>query len=173
MSCTKPRCVGRGRQGRSRSACRAILVAAVFLASSCDDATGPPPASEVRITVATTQGIAYADYEWTLNGSLRGFVGGHCESMCDWTEGEMLGHVTGDRVRQLAAGFRDPDFLRRSGGDYGVQCCDQHYYVITYTDSEGTVTVRGSSGALPPEVKEPVDALLESFYYARGGNLTF
>ena len=112
---------------------------------------------EVRFRV--TGGFAGADYAVALDGASGFLVGVSCLNLCDFQAGEVLVTLTPDQVDYVWTLFQEANILGLDGEDFGVQCCDQFHFDIEYGDPRGRSNVKGSSEALPQELKVAVSTL--------------
>jgi len=129
---------------------RILLAAALLGVASCDGGATAViiqhlPTSSILVEVSG--GIAGADYafERTPENAL---LGVRCNALCDFAAGDTL-HVLSELqtgLLTLALGDLDEAPTTR---DYGVPCCDQFGYRITFADGADRVTVSGAASTLP------------------------
>ncbi len=137
-----------------------LLLAALLGVAACDDgATGVVieylPAT---VLVEVSGGIAGADYAF-LRTADDVLVGVRCNVLCDFQAGDTL-HVLSEVQAGLLA-LRLGDAAATTGDhDYGVPCCDQFAYRLTFTDGPNRTTVRGATSTLPEAYRRLV-ALLD------------
>lgn len=149
----------------ARSLRRSVpLILIALAASSCgtDAGTDPPwlDASEVSIRIRVTGGLAGVDYSLVLDGARSVLLGEACVQGCDFSPGEVLAAVLPLHVATAAARLESAGILSMDGRDFGSQCCDQADLTLSYRRGTREATVRGSSEALPPEVREVANDLM-------------
>jgi hypothetical protein len=120
------------------------------------------PAPQAVISLGVSGGLAGVDWGVTIDGGTGTIVGGRCDRRldCDWEPGETLGSFDGTAFRELTGQFAARRFLQLEE-DYGVECCDQFYFALGYSDQERQHTVAGSSERLPRAASELVDAVMQ------------
>ncbi len=135
--------------------------------------TSPERAEDVRITLAVSGGFVGVDWQITIDGASRSIIGDRCRGRngggCDWATGDRLATFEADAILDLAAEFRERGFFRLSQDDYGDQCCDQFFYVLTYVDDDDRRTVRGADGTLPEVARDLIAAVNAFVAAAREG----
>jgi hypothetical protein len=132
-------------------------------------ATGPDTPATISIRLEVTGGIASAHFGYTIDGAAGVVRGELCQRLCDWQPGEILGSVSGEQVRALAARFEDSGFFALPRTDYGSGgCCDQQDYTLSYRDGRRDRTVRGNDFTLPAPVLELVHAVRQTALEATG-----
>ncbi|NNM06524.1 MAG: hypothetical protein HKO65_15630 [Gemmatimonadetes bacterium] len=134
------------------SAC-ALVFLGIAPQACLQDPLAAPGGGEMQVLLHVTGGFAGADFTVLLDGETRSVVGVECLNLCDFADGEVLQSLTEEQVRYVWGIFRDANVLALDGEDFGVQCCDQFYFNLDYRDREGRSRVRGSSEALPHELK--------------------
>lgn len=133
-----------------------LALAATACASTGPSA--PEEAAEVVIVLEVTGGIAAFDYGYTVHGPSLTLLGHRCRRGCDWQPGETLGPLAQDEVLELARLFVNRGFFDLER-DYGVQCCDQFEYLLSYRDRDDQHSVHGSDGTLPATARELIAAV--------------
>jgi hypothetical protein len=134
-----------------------LLVLSVLLCSGClASSTGPADSAEARIRLRVTGGFAGVDYTLLVDGPGGTVVGESCVAGCDFQDGQVLETLSKDQSEYLAGLFLDAGIHSLDGTDFGVRCCDQFHYELTYEDGQGLSTVQGSSEALPPDLRDAV-----------------
>jgi hypothetical protein len=111
------------------------------------------------IRLHVSGGFAGADYTVVLDGKARTLTGESCVSLCDFSEGEILQSLTVGQVDYVWALFQEANILALDGIDFGEQCCDQFHFDVEYRDPRGRSSVRGSSEALPRDLRVAVATL--------------
>ncbi len=168
---TKPLTRTRGVTGQVVLA--VALPLAVGGAQACDGATSPDRAGEVRITLAVSGGFVGVDWQITIDGASGSIIGDRCLGRngggCDWEPGDRLATFETDALLALAAQFTDRGFFQLPRDDYGDQCCDQFFYVLTYVDDDDRRTVRGSDGTLPQVARDLIGEVDRFVAAAREG----
>lgn len=149
-----------GAPARSWRMKKIFLTVALLGAAACDDGATAViiehlPTSSILVEVSG--GIAGADYayERTPDDAL---VGVRCNALCDFAPGDTL-HVLSEVQTGLLAltlGHLDD---APSARDYGVPCCDQFGYRITFSDGSEEATVSGAASTLPEPWVELVSLL--------------
>lgn len=133
------------------------LIALPLLLWGClESSTGLAGSGPARIRLRVTGGFAGVDYTLYLDGPGRTVVGESCVSGCDFEDGAVLETLSRDQAEYLASLFTDSGIHALDGTDFGTLCCDQFHYELTYEDGDGTSAVRGSSEALPPDLRDAV-----------------
>lgn len=131
---------------------RSVLFAALALSVACGASTIEPQPSETVIGLATSGGFAGVDFAFAVDGPAGVIRGVRCVSFCDWEDGDVLATVSSAEVADLESSFDAIDFLAGDDQDFGVQCCDQFHYELSFSRSEESRTVMGSSELLPAEI---------------------
>lgn len=118
------------------------------------------PAPEATISLSVSGGFAGVDWGVTIDGGRGTIIGDGCDRRldCDWQPGETLGSFPDSALRELGALFAERGFLQLEA-DYGVECCDQFYYVLGYSDRERQHSVAGSEARLPRAASDLVSAV--------------
>lgn len=138
-------------------------------ALACGGATGPEH-ENVRIVLGVTGGFAGVDWQVTIDGRAGEIVGDRCEREldCDWSAGELLAEADEIRLLELRQRFVEAEFLELQTTNFGVQCCDQFVYELTFVDEEAHKTAIGSDGTLPPSILALVQEVRQFVSDARG-----
>jgi len=137
------------------SACALLFLG--FGPQAClQDPLAAPGGEGMQVLLHVTGGFAGADYTVLLDGEARSLVGVTCISLCDFDDGETLQSLTEEQLEYVWTLFRDANVLALDGQDFGVQCCDQFHFDLDYRDGEGRSRVKGSSEALPNELKTAI-----------------
>lgn len=160
-----------GRAGRSLPLLLAALLPGLPGATCDGSPTLPDDAAEVRIRLAVTGGLAGVDWAYVVDGEDGLILGERCAGTvgCDWESGEVLAAVSPAEILALAREFVESGFPELEREDYGVECCDQFEYALTYRDGDEEKTVTGSDGTLPDEVLALADAVRRFVEEARDG----
>lgn len=140
------------------------LVIAFFPLGCLDGPTNLADLGELEIGLRVTGGFAGVDYTILVDGAQREVVGESCISGCDFETGAVLHGLTDDQLSYLEYLFQEADVHDLDGTDFGVQCCDQFHYDLTYSDVSGESRVKGSSEALPPDLREAIGAVAGFVY---------
>ena len=141
---------------------RLLLLAALLSLASCDGGATAliveyPPAT---VLVEVSGGFAPADYAYrrTPDDVL---VGVRCAALCDFQAGDTL-HVLSDvQAAVLAQVLGEVAGTGARSKDYGVPCCDQRAYRITFSDGSAETTVSGAASTLPDAHRHLVELLEE------------
>jgi len=133
------------------------LIAVPLLLSGClESSTGLAGSGVARIRLRVTGGFAGVDYALYVDGPGGTVVGESCVSGCDFEDGAILETLARDQAAYLAGLFVDAGIHSFDGSDFGVRCCDQFHYDLTYEDGDGTSSVRGSAEAFPPDLRDAI-----------------
>ena len=129
----------------------------ILLVSGClSNSTGPADSEEARIRLHVTGGFAGVDYTFLMDGPAGTVVGESCVAGCDFQAGEILQTLSRDQSAYLMGLFLEAGVHSMDDSDFGVQCCDQFHYDVTYEDGRGVSFFRGSSEALPGGLRDAV-----------------
>jgi len=120
-------------------------------------ATDPGESGSALIRLHVTGGFAGVDYTLFVDGPGGTVVGESCLSGCDFRDGAILATLSRDQAAFLATLFLDANIHALNGMDFGTRCCDQFHYDLTYEDRKGTSALRGSSEALPLDLRDAVE----------------
>ncbi len=132
----------------------------LLLISGClESSTGLSGGDDLEIRIRVTGGFAGVDYTILVDGDRRVVIGEECLNGCDFGAGQTLHGLSRDQVAYLSGLFLDSGVHALNGTDFGVECCDQFHYEVTYEDEAGTSTVQGSSELLPPSLLQAVVAV--------------
>lgn len=115
--------------------------------------------AKIRIELEVSGGIAGVGYSFVVDGASGEVRGLRCLAHCPFEAGETIVVVSAAQVGSLARMLVDAGLLTLDRGDFGTQCCDQFHYVLTYADGTAAQTVRGSSEALPGDLRAVVATL--------------
>ena len=143
-----------------RFAKRSHLVAVLFLAACVEGASGSSGAGEASIDLRVTGGLAGVDYAIFVDGTAGTIVGGSCSAGCDFESGQILRVLSAEQVSHLTNLFLAAGVHALDGRDFGIRCCDQFHYDLTFEDAGGSSSVRGSSEALPADLRHAIGELL-------------
>jgi hypothetical protein len=137
-----------------------VLVPFLLFLSACSEELWVP-ASEATISLGVSGGFAGVAWGVTIDGGSGTIIGDGCERQfnCDWQPGETLGSFDDSAWRELGALFAERGFLQLED-EYGVECCDQFYYVLNYSDQERQHSVAGSEARLPQAATDLVTAVI-------------
>lgn len=117
---------------------------------------GPVVADDVAITLQVSGGIAGVHYGLVVDGAAGEVRGLACGAFCDFEPGEVLAVLSSEQVAALAERLDEAGVMDLDGRDFGVACCDDFQYELTYRRGERTSRVSGSGMRLPKEVAEAV-----------------
>lgn len=131
---------------------RSVLFAALAFSVACGASTIEPQPSDAVIGLDTSGGFAGVDFAFAVDGPAGVIRGVRCVNFCDWEDGDVLATVSSAEVAALESRFDAIDFLAGDDQDFGVQCCDQFHYELTFSRSDASRTVMGSSEKLPAEI---------------------
>jgi hypothetical protein len=127
------------------------------MVSGClSNSTGPTGSGEARIRLHVTGGFAGVDYTFLVDGPAGTVVGESCAAGCDFQPGEILQTLSRDQSEYLAGLFLEAGVHSLDDRDFGLRCCDQFHYDVTYEDGVGVSLFRGSSEALPGGLRDAV-----------------
>ncbi len=144
-------------QGRTQMGRLCFVGITTLMLSGClFNSTGPTGSGEARIRLHVTGGFAGVDYTFLVDGPAGTVVGESCVAGCDFQAGEILQTLSGDQVAYLSELFLEAGVHSLEDSDFGVQCCDQFHYDVTYEDGHGVSSFRGSSEALPGNLGDAV-----------------
>ena len=145
----------------TRSMWVSLLASAVMYISACDisGAFGPVDTEEVTITLAVSGGIAGVSYAFRVDGRAATVVGVSCTSFCDFETGEVILPVSAAQVEHLARMLEEAEVLGLDGRDFGVDCCDDFVYDLTYMNGQSSAHVVGAGARLPQELAGAVAQL--------------
>lgn len=115
--------------------------------------------AETRLELEVSGGIAGVDYAFVVDGASGEVRGLRCRDHCPFGAGETIAVVSAAQVETLAGMLLDAGVLTLDRSDFGNECCDQFHYVITYSDGTVEGSARGSSEALPEDLRAAVATL--------------
>jgi hypothetical protein len=104
--------------------------------------------------------LAGVDYAIFVDGTAGTIVGESCSAGCDFESGQILRALSAEQVSHLTNLFLAAGVHALDGRDFGIQCCDQFHYDLTFEDAGGSSAVRGSSEALPADLRHAIGELL-------------
>jgi len=134
-----------------------LVSISILMFSGClSNSTGPADSGEARIRLHVTGGFAGVDYTFLMDGPAGTVVGESCVAGCDFQAGEILQTLSRDQSAYLMGLFLEAGVHSMDDSDFGVQCCDQFHYDVTYEDGRGVSFFRGSSEALPGGLRDAV-----------------
>ena len=142
-----------------RAALLSMIPITLLLSACLENSTGLAGGDDPEIRVRVTGGFAGVDYTILVDGGRRAVIGEECLNGCDFGAGQTLHGLSRDQVAYLSGLFLDAGVHALNGTDFGVECCDQFHYAVTYEDESGTSTVQGSSELLPPSFLQAVVAV--------------
>lgn len=152
----------RARQLMVHCAVGCFVLGAGALLAACDGDPAAPVAEDVLILVQVTGGFGGVNYAYVVDGAdLEAREISNCWDGCDPGDGEVAAQLTTAQVQSIARMFRVT--FAYDGEDFGHECCDAHYYIITYREGERTATVRGAGGTLPARVNAALTAVFPLF----------
>ena len=137
-----------------------LLVCSLPVLACLQDPLSVTGGGDMEVRLHVTGGFAGADYVVFLDGGAGTLVGESCISLCDFDQGEILLSLTSEQVDYVWTLFKDANIHALDGEDFGVQCCDQFYFDVEYSDPDGRSEVEGSSEVLPQGLKVAVATLL-------------
>jgi hypothetical protein len=136
------------------------VLAICLLLSACVQGTlAPSSGVEPEILLHVTGGIAGVDYTLLVDGPQREVVGKICVNGCDFEADQILHGLTDGQVESLADLFIGAGIHELDGTDFGEECCDQFHYDLSYTDRAGTANIRGTSEAIPLDLREAISVV--------------
>lgn len=140
---------------------KTLLLCALLGLAACDSsATNVVLGTPHSILVEVGGGIAAADYAYMVDAD-GAVVGVRCRSLCDFAAGDTLHVLTELQTDALERRLSEAGAWALEGThDYGVPCCDQFEYRLTFSDDEHQGVVRGTGESLPEELVAVV-ALLD------------
>lgn len=125
----------------------------------------PRPASygagDVYIEVHMTGGIAGIDVVFAVDGSARLVRGISCGHLCDFDPNAEILHLSAAQVVQLSGLLVDAGAFEADGTDFGVQCCDQFHYAVTFRIGDRESRFQGSSEVLPPALGSAMATIVQ------------
>lgn len=128
------------------------LVSHVLVVMAVGRGTGHPLApvdpDEVTITLGVAGGFAGVSYTISVDGAEREVVGVSCESFCSFVPGEVLLPLSAEQIAALAGALEEAGVMVWDGRDFGVECCDQFQYDLTYVRDGRSVHLVGGGGRL-------------------------
>jgi hypothetical protein len=127
-----------------------------FALACTHDPLGLDSGEGMRLHLEVSGGLAGVGYTVVLNGSSGVLKGESCSSGCDFGAGDVLQILAEEEVEYIWSLFQEAAIHFLDGRDFGVQCCDQFHYDLSYEDSQGTSAIRGSSEALPSALRVAV-----------------
>jgi len=101
------------------------------------------------VLVEVSGGIAAADFAY-VHASPGVLIGVRCRALCDFAAGDTLFVLSGLQSERLAQALYDSGAWQVDGlEDFGVPCCDQFAYRMTFTDESRQGVVLGTAESLP------------------------
>lgn len=147
---------------------RLVRLAALLAAAAACDSSATNVAIDYRepsVLVEVSGGIAGADFSY-VHTSPGVMIGVRCHALCDFTPGDTLFVLSGLQSERLAQVLNESGAWQVEGTeDFGVPCCDQFAYRMTFTDEGREGVVQGTGESLPEGYGRLV-RILEGF---RGG----
>ncbi len=140
---------------------RALLVflLPVLVAGCWGDPVTVTELGTVQIRLRMSGGFTGFSSTILLDGESGQLTGEACAGGCSFTPGEVLTTLARKDVAHVVALFQDAGVRALDGSDFGVECCDQTYVELWYSDLAGSSTVEGTLSRLPPRLAQAVSAL--------------
>lgn len=142
----------------SNSLIALAIASTMSLVVACGDPVGPDPET-VTITLEVTGGFADVDFVIEVDGSEGVARGVRCEAGCAFEDGDILMGLSAFQIADLAVSLENAGMFRYEGRDFGVQCCDQFEYRLTYQRALRDGDLTGSSGSVPESIARVIARL--------------
>ncbi|HUF70512.1 MAG TPA: hypothetical protein VMM79_17815 [Longimicrobiales bacterium] len=142
----------------SNSVIALTLASAMSLVVACGDPVGPDPET-VTITLEVTGGFAGVDFVIEVDGSEGVARGVRCAAGCAFDDGHTLMGLSDFQIADLAVSLENAGMFRYESRDFGVQCCDQFEYRLTYQRARRDGDLTGSSGSVPESIARVIARL--------------
>ena len=134
-----------------------LSILPLLLLSGCfGSSTGLSGEGPAVIRLQVSGGFAGVNYTLVVDGPGGTVVGETCEAGCDFQDGEVLATLSEEQAEYVSDLFRDAGIHGLDGTDFGVECCDQFYYILSFRDEAGTSSVRGNSEVFPSDLRDAV-----------------
>ncbi len=132
---------------KGRLACLAALLAAAACDSSATNVAIDYRKPSVLVEVSG--GIAGADFAY-VHTSPGVLIGVRCRALCDFAPGDTLWVLSELQSERLAQVLHDSGAWQVDGlRDYGVPCCDQLVYRMSFSDEGRDGVILGTAESLP------------------------
>jgi hypothetical protein len=145
------------------SVMRARLFLIVLFAIAAASCWGDPAAitglGTVEIRLRTSGGFTGFSSTVLLDGTSGQLVGVACSGTCSFTPGDVLVTLPRKDLADLVNRFHDAGIRSLDGTDFGVECCDQMYVELWYSDLAGSSAVQGTLSRFPPTLAQAVTSL--------------
>ncbi len=120
---------------------------------------GPVIPGDVTITLSVSGGFAGVQYAIEVDGASGVVRGLSCQAFCDFEAGAVILPVSSAQVEALGRRLDEAGVMAMDGQDFGLQCCDDFHYQLTYRRGERTSRVTGGGASLPRGVAGAVGLL--------------
>ncbi len=139
---------------------RGFLILGLLMLGGCGGSSTGLNSRGMSVLVQVFGGFAGVEYSFEVSGTDRAVLGVTCRSGCEFGPGDLLVGLSVDQVQRIAEDMEATGILEKDGTDFGNECCDQFYFVVTYHDGSRESTVRGNEGKYPSDLREVLSPLL-------------
>jgi hypothetical protein len=129
------------------------LSASVGLTACASDSPFVPvPPEDVAITLSVSGGFAGVEYTIEVDGAAGAVRGVSCVAICDFEAGQVLAALSREQVEALSRRLDQTGVMGLDGQDFGLECCDDFHFELTYARGDESSRVRGGGANYPQDL---------------------